>query len=205
MRLSKQSASRIAKGIRRVESIYGSMDVLPPGYSFPPGGASPVDVLVKEERITSTVVLSVPNPPAGIRFSSEFGFYPSVFTFRNPVSETEANDYFDSDYFCLAVPLNDKADPPEVLVVGRRYKGHIVGYRNGKPVVVVVAGLGQIESGAGLSGSGGSGEGELNTISFEFVSDVTCASSGGGSGALVVTKKTAYITGRDLSVSVQED
>ena len=72
--------------------------------------------------------------------------------------------------------------------------------------LVLLGGSGSTSTAGSGSGSG-HGDGQLTTISFEVVTDVTCGGSGSGANAgdLVVTKKVVYITGSNLSVVLRDN
>lgn len=197
---NRRDYERTIAGVRKAETLSKTEDVRPPGFHVPSGNINPVIVTVTGPIITSSAIID--SGDNLIPSHSEYHFYPGVFVHRDVSSETPSDDWVTTQYICLVVPLNDDGVEPEVLVEGKRYLGFITGERNGKPVVVVIA----LDLGAILSGSGsGGGDGQLNTISFGVVTDVTCSSSGAGVGGLVVTKKVVYITGHDLSVIVKDD
>jgi hypothetical protein len=127
----RRGLDRIAKGVRLAEQMAGSDPELLQGYTPPPGHMAFCVVKITGPMITD------PTPPdggAGVISLPEDFFYPGVFCVRDPLDN--AFDWHDESELTVLVDVLNT----ETLKVGTRYEGLMVGYRNGKPVVIATVG-----------------------------------------------------------------
>lgn len=124
-----EEVARVIRGIREIERLRSSEDEVP-GIGAAAHGPIPVTVKLTGPKVTTTT------PPfsGGV---SEYGYYPAQFYIPNQDSTSPSDDYVtvsDGSWDCLVKEPNGNDLVEDVL-----YAGKVIGTRNEKPLVEVVA------------------------------------------------------------------
>lgn len=122
---SKDDLDRVLKAARNIERLMGSNEPQAPP-TRPPGAG----IVIVE--VTGDSYEEDPYPVPFDDFISIIDLYPGLFRYRDTLSTSSADKWYDYASICYVEGLNSG-----LLVKGKRYTGTVVGYRNGIALVEV--------------------------------------------------------------------